>query len=171
MILTLGHSTRPVDDFITLLQTHQIEQLADVRTFPHSRRHPQFNGEALAVALAQHGIGYRHFPSLGGRRRPRPDSRNTAWREEGFRGYADYMEGLAFRRGVDALVQLAAAGLTAVMCAEAVWWRCHRRLLADALVARGIAVGHVLSSAAPKAHELSPFARIAGEEVTYPGLV
>ena len=184
MIHTIGHSTHSADTFLSLLTTHRIGQIADVRTIPRSTRHPQFNRDTLAGFLDLHGIAYRHFPALGGRRRPRPDSENTAWREDSFRGYADHMETAAFGAGLVSLLEFAArpggvtpgaagqpASGTAVMCAEAVWWRCHRRLLADALVARGIPVLHILSAAEPKPHELSEFARLRGTSVIYPGLV
>jgi uncharacterized protein (DUF488 family) len=171
VIFTVGHSTHTAEAFATLLQQHAIKQLADVRTIPHSRRHPHFNQDALEAFLGRKGVLYRHFPSLGGRRRPRRDSRNSAWREEGFRGYADHMETSGFRTGLDSLIELSRLGRTAVMCAEAVWWRCHRRLLADALVVRGVPVFHILSSAAPKPHELSEFAVAEGDGVIYPGLL
>ena len=171
MIFTVGHSTHTAEAFATLLQQHAIEQLADVRTIPHSRRHPHFSQGALEAFLDRNGVLYRHFPSLGGRRRPRRDSRNSAWREEGFRGYADYMETSEFRTGLDSLIEFSQSGRTAVMCAEAVWWRCHRRLLADALVVRGVPVFHILSSAAPKPHEMSEFAVVEGDGVIYPGLL
>lgn len=171
MIWTIGHSTRTADELLTLLQDHNIRQIADVRTAPYSRRHPQFNSETLAAFLNLHGISYRHVAALGGLRRPRPDSTNTAWRENNFRGYADYMESPAFHSALDALLEFAEWGRTAVMCAEAVWWRCHRRLLADALVARGVPVAHILSGASPKPHELSEFARVHDGRVRYPGLI
>ena len=171
MIYTVGHSTRGQLDFLELLCVHDVCQLADVRSVPRSRRHPHFGGEALDAFLSQHGIRYRHFPELGGRRRPARDSPNTAWREEGFRGYADYMSTPAFVVGVESLIQFAEGGVTAVMCAESVWWKCHRRLLADALLVRGIPVLHIVSSASPKAHELSEFASVEGTSVTYSGLL
>lgn len=171
MIYTIGHSTRSADEFLHLLQTHGIALVADVRTIPRSRRHPHFESTALARFLASHGLGYRHFPELGGLRKPRPDSRNTGWRHPSFRGYADYMETAPFESGLDELAGLAAARRTAVMCAEAVWWQCHRRLLADALLVRGIPVAHILSTDPPKPHELSEFARLEGGRLTYPGLL
>ena len=171
VIYTVGHSVHTADAFLELLTTHGIRQLADVRTFPASRRHPQFNKDRLDAFLAQHDITYRHFPALGGRRKPRPDSTNTGWRHESFRGYADYMQTPAFREAVAVLEVFASAAPTAIMCAEAVWWQCHRRLLADALLVRGVPVRHILSSAAPKPHELSEFARAQAGEVTYPGLL
>jgi uncharacterized protein (DUF488 family) len=145
-------------------------QLADIRTVPRSRRHPQFVREALAGSLPPAGMDYRHFPGLGGLRKPRPDSTNTAWRNEGFRGYADYMQTATFAQALDDLVQWAAQP-TAIMCAEAVWWQCHRQLIADALVARGVEVRHIISTAPPERHRLTDFARVEGARVTYPGLV
>lgn len=170
-MLTIGHSTRTAEAFVELSLAHGIAQIADVRIFPHSRRLPHFNGDALAAFLHDHGVAYEHFPELGGRRVPRPDSVNTAWRDNGFRGYADYMATPEFEQGLNRLVRFGRAGVTAIMCAEAVWWHCHRRLLSDALVVRGVAVRHVLSAAAPKPHELSEFARIEGERLSYPDLL
>jgi uncharacterized protein (DUF488 family) len=168
-IYTVGHSTRPFDEFLRLLQAHGIEQLADVRTVPRSRRHPQFARETLDAALASQGITYRHFPALGGLRRPRPDSPNGYWRNESFRGYADHMQTTAFDAGVSDLLQFSAAGQTVVMCAEAVWWRCHRSLLADALRVRGVTVCHILSQAPAQPHQLCEYARTEGTTITYPG--
>src|SRR5438309_1030594 len=163
MIYTIGHSTRSLDEFRDLLRTHGITQLADVRTVPKSRRHPHFAKEALCESLAQTAIAYRHMPALGGLRKPRPDSGNAAWHHEGFRGYADYVETPAFDHALDELISWAAADprapgqeATAVMCAEAVWWRCHRRLIADALVARAIEVRHIIGSGPAQSHELTP---------------
>jgi len=170
-IYTIGHSTRPLDDFLELLHAHRIAQLADVRTVPRSRRHPQFTREALSASLPASGIAYRHMPGLGGLRKPRRDSRNTAWRVEGFRGYADYMETAAFEDALNELLVWAQGGLTAVMCAESVWWRCHRQLIADALTARGVEVRHISSEKSAPVHSLTDFARLNGEKVTYPGLV
>ena len=170
-IYTVGHSNQPVDRFIALVQGHGVRQVADVRLIPKSARHPHFAGTALAASLKEAGIAYRHFPDLGGMRKPRPDSVNTAWRVETFRGYADYMCTPAFKEALASLLAFAAEGRTAVMCAEAVWWQCHRRLLADALLVRNVPVVHILSPAAPKPHELSEFARAQGGEVIYPGLL
>ena len=173
-IYTIGHSTRPIDEFIALLRAHSIEQIADVRTVPRSRRHPHFSREALEQSLPAAGVAYRHFGLLGGLRKPRQDSSNIGWRHEGFRGYADYMETAEFARALDALVVWAGdADLrrTAVMCAEAVWWRCHRQLIADALVARCIEVRHIVSLAVPLSHSVTGFAKIDGNRVTYPGLI
>ena len=170
-IYTIGHSVHSAEAFIRLLQAHEVRHLADVRLIPGSRRHPHFSREALPALLEPYGISYQHFPDLGGRRRPRPDSVNTAWRVEAFRGYADYMATAPFLDAVERLLALTSGGPTAVMCAEAKWWQCHRRLLADTLVARGIPVLHILSAAKPRRHELSEFARVEGGHVTYPGLL
>lgn len=169
-IYTIGHSTHSADAFLALLRTHEIRQLADVRLIPKSARYPHFALERLGPLLESHGIAYRHFPDLGGRRRPRRGSVNTAWRVEGFQGYADYMQTDPFRRACDALLDFAAITRTTVMCAEAVWWQCHRRLLSDALLVRGVPVLHILPGTAPKPHELSEFAREEDGEITYPGL-
>lgn len=170
-LFTVGHSTHKAEAFLTLLQSHGVRQLADVRLIPKSARHPHFGQEPLRTFLEAHGITYRHFQDLGGHRRPRPDSVNTAWRVLAFRGYADHMRTDAFRHAIKDLLTFASSGRTSVMCAEAVWWRCHRRLIADALLVAGIPVLHILSSAAPKAHELSEFAREVDGEVIYPGLL
>lgn len=170
-IFTIGHSTRPFDAFVALLQHHGVAAVADVRAIPQSRRHPQFSREALERDLPLHGIGYRHYPALGGLRRPRPDSINTAWRHPSFRAYADHMASPAFRAALDALVAAAETTSTAIMCAEAKWWQCHRQLIADALLARGITVRHILSTAEAPEHRLTSFAHVDHGEVTYPGLV
>lgn len=170
-IYTIGHSTRSADEFLNLLRAHDIRKLADVRTVPRSARHPHFGLEALAPWLATNGITYRHFPALGGLRKPRHDSPNTAWQQPGFRGYADHMQTPGFAAALSELVLFAAAEDTAAMCAEAVWWRCHRRLLSDALAARGIEVLHIISASPPKPHSLSEFARQTGDGVIYPGLI
>jgi uncharacterized protein (DUF488 family) len=183
LIFTIGHSTRAFDDFVALLRAHGVAQLADVRTVPKSRRHPHFSQESLARALPDVSIAYRHFRDLGGLRKPRPDSRNTAWRHPSFRGYADHMQTPAFARALDELVSWSDEGrdaehaapnqpaATAIMCAEAVWWQCHRQLIADALVARGIDVRHIMSAASAPAHTLTDFARIENGRVAYPGLL
>jgi uncharacterized protein (DUF488 family) len=170
-VFTIGHSTRSLDEFVALLQAHGISQLGDVRTVPKSRRHPHFAGDALAVSLPTVGIAYRHLPALGGLRKPRRDSSNSAWRHEGFRGYADYMESAAFSAAIDDLIAWARASRTAVMCAEAVWWRCHRQLIADALVARGVTVQHIQTLRSAPPHKLTEFAQVSGDRVSYPGLV
>jgi len=170
-IFTIGHSTRPIADFIALLQAHGVTQLADVRTIPKSRRHPHFAQEALRLSLPVAGISYRHVPGLGGLRKPAADSANGGWRHAGFRGYADYMQTPAFADALAELQEWSNAAPTAVMCAEAVWWQCHRQLIADALVARGVEVRHITSPKAAAAHTLTSFARVEGDRVSYPGLV
>jgi uncharacterized protein (DUF488 family) len=167
-IFTIGHSTRALEEFTALLNREGVTHVADVRAFPFSRRYPHFNGEALAPALAELGIGYTHFPSLGGRRKAKHDSHNTAWRNTSFRGYADYMETDAFREAVDALSKAASAAPTTIMCAEAVPWRCHRSLISDALVARGVDVQHILEQGL-KPHSLTSFARVVDGEIRYDG--
>jgi uncharacterized protein (DUF488 family) len=170
-LLTVGHSTLPIEEFIHRLRSHGVAQLVDIRSIPRSRRHPQFEGDALSASLAAGGILYRHMPALGGLRRPRRDSTNTAWQHAGFRGYADYMETDAFDAAVGSLLDFAGGGPTAVMCAEARWWQCHRRLLADAVVARGLTVAHIMGAGALVPHELTGFGRVHNGRVTYPGLV
>src|SRR5260370_19037463 len=160
-IWTIGHSTRSIDDFISLLEQNGIKLLADVRSLPGSKRYPQFNKETLAESLNAHGIRYEHFPELGGRRKPEPDSRNTAWRNASFRGYADHMEIEEFRKGVERLLELVGeAGPTAIMCAEAVWWRCHRSLTSDYLKTRGIEEVHILDANKTEPHPFTSAARI-----------
>ena len=170
-IYSIGHSTHPADRFADLLAPYGIVRLADVRTIPRSRRHPQFNRDVLDQFLGGRGIAYRHFPALGGLRKPRPDSVNTGWRHPGFRGYADHMQTPEFRAGVEELLAFATDRPAAVMCAEAVWWQCHRQLLADALLVRGVPVCHILPGQQPKPHHLSEFARVDHGLVTYPGLL
>ena len=167
-IHTIGHSTRPIEEFISILQAHGIRQLVDIRTIPKSRHNPQFNREALAASLQAAGIDYHHMPGLGGLRKPDADSINTAWRNASFRGYADYMQTDTFHKNLEHLVALAAGKSTAIMCAEAVPWRCHRSLVADALVARGIAVTEILSEKKAQPHAMTSFARVEGEQVIYP---
>ncbi|HVH28070.1 MAG TPA: DUF488 domain-containing protein [Vicinamibacterales bacterium] len=170
-IYTVGHSTRPLAGFLEILAAHGIGQLVDIRSIPRSRRHPHFSGDALAASLESAGIVYRHLRALGGMRKPRADSRNTAWRVEGFRGYADYMETPPFHAGLDELVVLAGATPTAVMCAEAVPWQCHRQLVADALVARGVEVRHILSITGAPLHTLTDFALVEQGRVAYRRLI
>jgi uncharacterized protein (DUF488 family) len=170
-IMTIGHSTRTAEQFLALLEAHAVTAVADVRTIPRSRRHPHFTRDALASFLPAHGIAYEHFPGLGGLRKPRIDSPNTGWRHPSFRAYADHMASDEFREALEALRVRAETSLTAVMCAESQWWRCHRQLIADALVARGIEVRHIMSAAAAPAHELTSFARVVGSQVRYPGLL
>ena len=169
MIYTIGHSTRELGEFLGLLTAHAVTQVVDVRRYPASRRYPQFARDALATALGEIGVGYRHEPDLGGRRAARRDSVNTAWRSAGFRGYADYMETPEFEAALARLRDLARAGATAILCAEAVPWRCHRQLIADALVARGEAVGHILGASRVDPHHLSGHAQVLpGGRLRYP---
>jgi uncharacterized protein (DUF488 family) len=167
-VWTIGHGTRPADELVGLLTAHGIAVLADVRTVPRSRRNPQFNRETLPGTLAAAGLQYVHLPQLGGLRRARPDSVNTAWRNASFRGYADYMLTEAFAAGVDELLRLAAHAPTAIMCAETIPWRCHRSLIADALLVRGVEVRHLGAGAAIDSHRLTPFARVEHGRITYP---
>jgi uncharacterized protein (DUF488 family) len=170
-IFSIGHSTRTADEFLALLRAHDVDRLADVRTIPGSRRHPHFSRDLLAGHLAGGGIHYTHFPGLGGLRRPQPDSPNGGWQHAAFRGYADYMATPAFQESLDALIGYADAHRAAFMCAEAKWWQCHRRLIADALVARGVRVYHVMSPQGATPHELTPFARVTAQKVQYPALI
>lgn len=165
---TIGHGTRPADELVRLLTAHGIRLLADVRTVPRSRRNPQFNRETLPATLAAADIRYAHLPGLGGLRRPRADSMNTAWRNAAFRGYADYMATPEFAAALDELLGLAASAPTAIMCAETVPWRCHRSLIADALLVRGVEVRHLVAGGAADPHRLTPFARVGHDRLTYP---
>lgn len=165
-LYTIGHSTRSFEELVGLLREHGVERLADIRRYPGSRRYPHFSRDSLEVTLPAEGIAYLHVPELGGRRKPRPDSPNTAWRNEQFRAYADHMSTAEFRDAVDSL--LASPVRTAVMCAEAVPWRCHRNLLSDELVRRGIEVVHILSPGATRLHQLTPDAKIEADHVVYP---
>src|SRR5215217_4845349 len=159
-IWTIGHSTRGIDEFIALLEENNIKSLADVRAWPASKRYPHFNRAALAESLNAYGIRYQHFPELGGKRKSKRDSRNNAWRNASFRGYADYMETAQFQKGIKRLLDIAAeTGPIAIMCAEAVWWRCHRSLIADYLKARGIEVPHILGANKVEPHPYTPAAR------------
>jgi uncharacterized protein (DUF488 family) len=167
-IWTIGHSTRTIDEFISLLKANGVKLLADVRAWPGSKRYPQFNKDALAESLNADAIRYEHFPELGGKRKSKPDSHNTAWRNASFRGYADYMETEQFQKGIERLLDVAAeAGPTAIMCAEAVWWRCHRSLIADYLKARGVEVLHVLSANKIEPHPYTSAARIVNGKLSY----
>jgi uncharacterized protein (DUF488 family) len=171
VIYTIGHSTRSSADFLALLRAHGIGRVADIRTVPRSRRHPHFSADALGRSLPAAGVAYRHFPGLGGLRKPRPDSPNGAWRHDSFRGYADHMQTAEFRDALTDLIGWAGGVGTAIMCAEAVWWRCHRQLTADALLARGLDVCHITSTSPAAAHKLTEFARVADGQVQYPGLL
>ncbi len=168
-IWTIGHGTRPLEELVRLLDAHGVRCLADIRTVPRSRRNAQFNRESLPAALQPAGIEYVHLADLGGLRRARPDSINTAWRNASFRGYADYMQTDAFREALAALVARARTRPTAIMCAESVPWRCHRSLVADALTARGVTVLHILGPERAEPHAMTRWARVRGTEVTYPG--
>jgi uncharacterized protein (DUF488 family) len=171
LIMTIGHSTRSAEQFLALLQAHGITGIADVRKMPGSRRHPHFAREALSAFLAAHRIAYEHFPGLGGLRKPLANSRNTGWRHPSFRAYADHMASAEFQTALEHLLNFSQKFVAAVMCAESQWWQCHRQLIADALVARGIEVRHIMSATSAPAHELTSFARVTGPEVWYPGLV
>jgi len=170
-ILTVGHSNRPIEEFLGILRAHGVALLADIRTIPKSRHNPQFNIDRLPAALHVAGIGYVHAPGLGGLRHARKDSVNTGWRNAGFRGFADYMQTPEFDRSLEHLLQLAAGQRVALMCAESVPWRCHRSLVADALTVRGVAVEHILSPNKLNLHQVTSFARIEGVRVTYPAPV
>jgi len=167
-IYTIGHSTRPATEFIALLVSRDVRQLVDVRAIPRSRHNPQFNSDTLAKTLREAGIDYVHMPSLGGLRRPTAQSANLGWRNTSFRGYADYMQTGAFTAALDHLIALASSAPTAIMCAEAVPWRCHRSLIADALVVRGIEAVEIVSATRTTPHALTPFARVDGIDLTYP---
>lgn len=171
MVFTIGHGTRPLPELIELLRTHGVAELVDVRTVPRSRRNPQFNRESLPADLHTAGIAYAHMAGLGGLRRPDPHSSNTAWRNAGFRGYADHMQTAEFAQNLDALIARARQHAVAIMCAESVPWRCHRSLIADALTARGVTVRHILSPTRADPHALTSFARVDGTRVTYPALL
>jgi len=184
-IWTIGHSTRAIHDFISLLKENEIKLLADVRAWPGSKRYPQFNKDALAESLNAHGIRYEHFPELDGKRKSKPDSRNTVWRNASFRGYADYMETEQFQKGVERLLAFSRSdGLgsrrserdgweattpfaIAIMCAEAVWWRCHRSLISDYQKARGVEVIHILDTNSIEPHPFTPAARIVNGKLSY----
>jgi uncharacterized protein (DUF488 family) len=169
-VLTVGHSTRPIEDFIALLKAHGVERVVDVRTVPKSRRNPQYHIDRLPGSLAQAGIGYTHVPALGGLRRARPDSPNAGWRNASFRGYADYMQTPQFAAALEAVIGLGKQQRVALMCAEAVPWRCHRSLIADALLVRGIPSDDIASPTRRTPHKLTPFARVDGTHITYPAI-
>ena len=170
-IWTIGHSTRSADEFNEILVTHGIKALVDVRSFPGSRRYPHFNKPELAASLEAIGIVYAHNPRLGGRRRPNPDSKNTAWKNLSFRAYADHLESEEFKEGVEELLEVASTSRTAIMCAEALWWRCHRSLIADFLKSKGFAVIHILDDKKTEAHPYTPAARIVEGRLSYAGLL
>jgi len=166
-IWTIGHSTRPIEEFVDILAAFRIENIADVRRFPGSRNSPQYGQERLAAALAGNAIGYIWLQALGGRRRPLPDSANRAWRNAAFRGYADYMASEPFEEAFTRLLEIGSASRTAIMCAEAVWWRCHRSLIADALCVRGIEVVHIMDAKHSTVHPMTKPARVVDGRLTY----
>ncbi len=168
MIYTIGHSTRPIKSLLEILNAHEIVQVVDVRTIPYSKYTPQFNKEPLAESLKSAGIEYIHMKDLGGLRHPIKDSVNLGWKNASFRGYADYMQTTCFAGAIEKLIEISENKNTAIMCAEAVPWRCHRSLIADALLIRGINVMHILSKTNSREHELTSFARIRGKIITYP---
>ena len=167
-LLTIGHSTKAIEEFVLLLKTHGIERLVDVRTVPRSRHNPQFDTRALSRHLKAANVIYVHQPELGGLRKPEKDSANTGWRNTSFRGYADYMQTETFRAALQTLMKGARNAPTAIMCAEAVPWRCHRSLIADALVSRGWSVRHIMTKTKADQHRMTPFAVVEQDRITYP---
>ncbi len=165
---TIGHSTRPIDEFLYLLRANDIALLADVRTIPKSRRNPQFNIDVLPASLADAGIAHEHMPGLGGLRHTLRDSPNEGWRNASFRGYADYMQTAEFEINLAHLMDVMSRSRTAIMCAEALPWRCHRSLIADALVVRGFAVNHIFSAGKIQKHVITKWAKVEGTKITYP---
>ena len=168
VVLTIGHSTRTLDEFIDLLRAHAVTRVVDVRTVPRSRHNPQFNQDSLPDSLKKAGLGHVHLPALGGLRHAKCDSVNVGWRNASFRGYADYMQTPEFERGLEELIYLAKQEQIAIMCAEAVPWRCHRSLIGDALTAHGIRTEDVMSLRRRRVHTLTAFAKVQGKFVTYP---
>jgi uncharacterized protein (DUF488 family) len=168
LVCTIGHSNRPLETFLDLLRSNEITHVLDVRTVPRSRHNPQFGQEALPASLASAGIAYTHIPGLGGLRHARADSVNTGWRNASFRGYADYMQTPEFAKEVDAVAELAGAERVVLMCAEAVPWRCHRSMIGDALLVRGVRVEDIIGPKGRKPHVLTPFAVVDGTHITYP---
>ncbi len=166
-VWTVGHSTRTLDAFVALLEAYRIEAIADVRSFPGSRRYPHFGSDALAESLPARGIGYHWLPKLGGRRKAQPDTPNTAWRNASFRGYADHLSSAEFAEGLAELLTIASAKRTALMCAEAVWWRCHRSLISDVLKLRGIEVVHIMDATHGTEHPYTSAARIVDGRLDY----
>jgi uncharacterized protein (DUF488 family) len=169
-VFTVGHSTLSIEDFAALLAAYGIETVADIRTVPRSRRNPQFNADALPESLAAHGVAYVGLPGLGGLRKTSKDSPNKGWRNDSFRGYADYMQTPAFGDALGELIEISRDKRVAIMCAEAVPWRCHRSLVADALEVRGIPSVEILSKTSHRLHKLTPFAEVRGTSLTYPPL-
>lgn len=167
-IFTIGHSTRPIEEFISILKAFDIKLVADVRTIPKSRFNPQFNSDVLKKSLKNHHIDYVHMAGLGGLRHPKKDSPNTAWKNASFRGFADYMQTEAFKNSLTTLIETAEKQHTAIMCAEAVPWRCHRSLIGDALLVRGIKVVNIMSESTIREHNLTPWAKVNGKRIIYP---
>lgn len=167
-IFTIGHSTRRIEDFLEILKHYKVTELVDIRSIPKSRHNPQFDGDTLAHTLRNHHIGYRHQKDLGGLRHAKADSINMAWRNASFRGFADYMQTDAFKKGIDELIALAGRKTVAIMCGEAVPWRCHRSLISDALLTRGATVDDIYSITSIKPHTLTPWAVVDGTRITYP---
>jgi len=170
VVFTIGHSTRSIEDFVALLRAHGVGRVIDVRTIPRSRHNPQFNRDQLSPALHRARIHYRHMPGLGGLRRARRDSTNLGWRNASFRGYADYMQTSTFKENLDRCIALAMRERVVLMCAEAVPWHCHRSLIADALLVRGIEASEITSRVRNQPHSLTPWARVTGTQVTYPAI-
>ena len=168
---TVGHSTRAIAEFLELLSSYRIEALVDVRSFPGSRRYPHFNRENLSGSLTAADVEYIHMPELGGRRKAKPDSLNMTWRNESFRGYADYMESAEFCKGIERLVETAKEKRVAIMCSEAVWWRCHRSLIADYLKANGVKVLHILGVGKSEEHPFTGAAQIVNGKLSYRGVL
>jgi len=166
-IWTIGHSTRPLEEFIGMLKAFQIELLVDIRSFPGSRKFPQFNKENLEISLSENNVQYTHLKKLGGRRKVKSDSKNTAWRNASFRGYADYMETAVFKEGLEELKKLAIKKRTAYMCSEAVWWRCHRSMVSDVLKFRGWKVNHIMGVGKETEHPYTGPAKIKGNRLSY----
>jgi uncharacterized protein (DUF488 family) len=166
-IWTIGHSTHPFEELVAMLRSFQIEAIVDIRNFPHSRKFPQFNKEALEISLPENHIAYFHVQTLGGRRKPNPETKNTAWRHPAFRGYADYMETAAFHEGIKALEKIALENRTAYMCSEAVWWRCHRSMVSDYLKAEGWEVLHIMGIGKATGHPFTAPAKISDGKLSY----
>lgn len=169
VIYTIGHSTRPLEEFVKMLKSFNIQVLADIRSYPGSKRFPQYNKESLVQTLPQQGISYKHLPGLGGRRKARKDSKNIAWKNEAFRGYADYMESADFKKEIAGLEEIALKQLTAYMCSEAVWWRCHRSLVSDFLKYQGWTVIHIMAAYKAEEHPYTSAAKIVNDTLDYSG--
>jgi uncharacterized protein (DUF488 family) len=168
LIWTIGHSTRKQEEFLGLLKSHAIGRLIDIRTVPRSRTNPQFNLDVLTAVLHDHGIAYTHLGSLGGLRHPQKESVNTGWRNTSFRGFADYMRTEEFALGLGYVIEISRVETACLMCAEIVPWRCHRSLIADALTVRDTPVTHIINGTSSYPHRLTPWAKVAGEKITYP---